>query len=78
MFRVWKVPAGVRQRVVSMRLEGAGYREIQAATGVSAGTVANVLAETRLARDTARMGVLLAEQLYRAWSMLANHPYHRA
>jgi IS30 family transposase len=44
MFRVWKVPAGVRQRVVAMRLEGAGYREIQAATGVSAGSVANVLA----------------------------------
>lgn len=43
MFRVWKVPVGVRRRVVSMRLEGAGYREIQAATGVSAGTVANVL-----------------------------------
>jgi IS30 family transposase len=44
MFRVWKVSAGARRRVVSMRLEGAGYREIQAATGVSAGTVANVLA----------------------------------
>ena len=44
MFRVWKVSVGVRRRVVSMRLEGAGYREIQAATGVSAGTVANVLA----------------------------------
>ena len=44
MFRVWKVPVGVRRRVVSMRLEGAGYREIQLATGVSAGTVANVLA----------------------------------
>ena len=44
MFRVWKVPVGVRRRVVSMRLEGAGYREIQVATGVSAGTVANVLA----------------------------------
>jgi IS30 family transposase len=44
MFRVWKVPVGVRRRVVSLRLEGAGYREIQAATGVSAGTVANVLA----------------------------------
>ena len=44
MFRVWKVPAGVRRRVVAMRLEGAGYREIQEATGVSAGTVANVLA----------------------------------
>jgi IS30 family transposase len=43
MFRVWKVPVGVRRRVVLMRLEGAGYREIQAATGVSAGTVANVL-----------------------------------
>jgi 23S rRNA (pseudouridine1915-N3)-methyltransferase len=22
--------------------------------------------------------VLLAEQIYRAWSVLANHPYHRA
>ena len=43
MFRVWKVSAGVRQQVLLLRAGGAGYREIQLATGVSAGTVANVL-----------------------------------
>ena len=41
-----------------------------------------------LARETIRLSamtlphalarVLLAEQIYRAWSILANHPYHRA
>lgn len=43
MFRVWKVSAEVRSRVLLMRAGGAGYREIQVATGVSQGTIANVL-----------------------------------
>lgn len=43
MLRVWKVPLAVRQRVLLSRADGLSYREIQRVTGVSAGTVANVL-----------------------------------
>ena len=42
--RVWKVPVTVRGRIVELRLEGWSYSQIQAEVGVSAGTVANVLA----------------------------------
>jgi flavin-dependent dehydrogenase len=37
------------------------------------------LAGSLAAHGLARRGVrvLLVEQLYRAWSMLNNHPYHR-
>ncbi|MBI3171258.1 MAG: 23S rRNA (pseudouridine(1915)-N(3))-methyltransferase RlmH [Hydrocarboniphaga effusa] len=33
---------------------------------------------SRLTLPHALVRVLVAEQLYRAWSVLANHPYHRA
>jgi 23S rRNA (pseudouridine1915-N3)-methyltransferase len=33
---------------------------------------------SRLTLPHALVRVLLAEQVYRAWSLLANHPYHRA
>lgn len=33
---------------------------------------------SRLTLPHAMVRVLVAEQLYRAWSLLANHPYHRA
>lgn len=42
--RLWRVPVGVRERIVALRVDGASYAEIQAETGVSTGTVANVLA----------------------------------
>lgn len=44
MFRVWKTSLVVRERIVALRLDGASYGEIERATGVSTGTVANVLA----------------------------------
>ncbi|MFP5306222.1 MAG: 23S rRNA (pseudouridine(1915)-N(3))-methyltransferase RlmH, partial [Gammaproteobacteria bacterium] len=33
---------------------------------------------SRLTLPHALVRVLVAEQLFRAWSLLANHPYHRA
>lgn len=33
---------------------------------------------SRLVLPHALVRVLVAEQIYRAWSLLANHPYHRA
>ena len=33
---------------------------------------------SRLTLPHALVRVLIAEQVYRAWSLLANHPYHRA
>ena len=49
--------------------------------GLDAGLKRRVRASVRLSSMTlphALARVVLAEQLYRAWSMLANHPYHRA
>jgi 23S rRNA (pseudouridine1915-N3)-methyltransferase len=49
--------------------------------GLDAALKKSAHAELRLSSLTlphALVRVLLAEQLYRAWSMLANHPYHRA
>jgi IS30 family transposase len=42
---MWQVPVVVRQRVLLMRAGGASYREIKQATGVSVGTIVNVLTE---------------------------------
>jgi 23S rRNA (pseudouridine1915-N3)-methyltransferase len=49
--------------------------------GLDAGIKQAARAQVRLSSMTlphALARVLLAEQLYRAWSILAHHPYHRA
>jgi len=53
---------------------------IGGADGLAASLLARAdatLALSRLTLPHAFARVLLAEQLYRAWSLLANHPYHR-
>ncbi|TCJ14945.1 23S rRNA (pseudouridine(1915)-N(3))-methyltransferase RlmH [Parasulfuritortus cantonensis] len=53
---------------------------IGGADGLAAPLLAQAAAQLSLSRLTlphALARVLLAEQLYRAWSLLANHPYHR-
>ncbi len=53
---------------------------IGGADGLEAGLLAKAeatLALSRLTLPHALARVLLAEQLYRAWTLLANHPYHR-
>ena len=49
--------------------------------GLAPGILARARSRWSLSRLTlphALVRVLVAEQLYRAWSVLANHPYHRA
>ncbi len=53
---------------------------IGGADGLSAdilGRAEATLSLSRLTLPHALARVLLAEQLYRAWTLLANHPYHR-
>lgn len=59
-------------------------RDVALVIGGADGLAPEILdrAETRLSLSRltlphALARVLLAEQLYRAWSLLANHPYHR-
>jgi 23S rRNA (pseudouridine1915-N3)-methyltransferase len=54
---------------------------IGGADGLDAGFKGNAMLKLRLSSLTlphAMVRVLLAEQLYRAWSIVSNHPYHRA
>ena len=54
---------------------------IGGADGLDAGLKAEARLRVRLSSMTlphSLARVVLAEQLYRAWSMLAGHPYHRA
>lgn len=59
-------------------------RDIALAIGGADGLDADILNQaeaklslSRLTLPHALARVLLAEQLYRAWTLLANHPYHR-
>jgi IS30 family transposase len=64
---LWQVPLVVRERIVSMRAEGAGYGEIQLKCHVSAGTVRNVLAAAgcrgRVERDAAAGRLTLEDRI---------------
>lgn len=54
---------------------------IGGADGLDPGIKAGAALQLRLSSLTLPHGlvrVILAEQLYRAWSILVNHPYHRA
>lgn len=61
-----------------------GGRDVALVIGGADGLGADLLARaeatlslSRLTLPHALARVVLAEQLYRAWSLLANHPYHR-
>ncbi len=61
-----------------------GGRDVALIMGGADGLAAELLQRaeatlslSRLTLPHALARVLLAEQLYRAWSLLANHPYHR-
>lgn len=61
-----------------------GGRDIALAIGGADGLAPELLERAEMQLSLSRLTlphalarVLLAEQLYRAWSLLANHPYHR-
>jgi 23S rRNA (pseudouridine1915-N3)-methyltransferase len=73
-------------RELSFTLDGwlLGGRDVALVMGGADGLAAEILQRadatlslSRLTLPHALARVLLAEQLYRAWSLLANHPYHR-
>jgi 23S rRNA (pseudouridine1915-N3)-methyltransferase len=73
-------------RELSQILDGwlQGGRDVALVIGGADGLAADILdraeatlALSRLTLPHALARVLLAEQLYRAWTLLANHPYHR-
>jgi len=73
-------------RELSQTLDGWLHsgRDIALVIGGADGLAAEILSRaeatlslSRLTLPHALARVLLAEQLYRAWTLLANHPYHR-
>ena len=47
--------------------------------GASADSYLGIISELwRVCRADALVRIVVAEQIYRAWSILHNHPYHRA